>query len=272
MTAAASSIKVTREPTGILVSVRGELDLASSIRLGAVLGDLIDGQGNLAIDIDLRQVTTVDPAALGVIEVANGLVGRRGGKVAVKGLRGRVALDRTATAPGQSGSHLVEFYENERSLTRSVREYLEPALQGDETAVIVATREHRGLFEAALIEAGIDLDGARQTGRYVGVDAEALLSRFIVDGTPNAARFHSSVGHLIADAAQTGRSVRVYGEMVAVLWVEGNVAAALALEELWNELAASRSFSLLCAYPTTAFAPTETNGLFRAICEQHTSA
>jgi anti-sigma regulatory factor (Ser/Thr protein kinase) len=46
--------------------------------------------------------------------------------------------------------------------------------------------------------------------------------------------------------------VRAFGEMVALLWGAGNVKAAMALESLWNDLAASRQFSLLCAYPTSA--------------------
>ena len=37
--------------------------------------------------------------------------------------------------------------------------------------------------------------------------------------------------------------------MVALLWHQGNVAAAIELETLWNDLAEDRRFSLLCAYP-----------------------
>ena len=53
---------------------------------------------------------------------------------------------------------------------------------------------------------------------------------------------------MVAQAAQNGRRVRAFGEMVALLWSEGNQAAAIRLEELWNELALSQTFCLFCAY------------------------
>jgi hypothetical protein len=40
--------------------------------------------------------------------------------------------------------------------------------------------------------------------------------------------------------------------MVAVLWDQGNVTAALALEALWNDLSATRQFFLMCAYPSSS--------------------
>ena len=39
--------------------------------------------------------------------------------------------------------------------------------------------------------------------------------------------------------------------MVALLWAEGNVTGALALEATWNQLAGDLDFDLLCAYPAT---------------------
>jgi hypothetical protein len=47
--------------------------------------------------------------------------------------------------------------------------------------------------------------------------------------------------------------VLVFGELVAKLVNNGNPEAAVTLEGLWNELAARRSFDLLCAYPIDAF-------------------
>ena len=38
-------------------------------RLGVILGDLIDGQGNLTVGVDLRPATVVAPAGLGVLTV-----------------------------------------------------------------------------------------------------------------------------------------------------------------------------------------------------------
>jgi hypothetical protein len=42
--------------------------------------------------------------------------------------------------------------------------------------------------------------------------------------------------------------IRAYGEMVDVLWQAGQTAAAIRLEMLWNQLAQTHSFALLCGY------------------------
>lgn len=270
MPSADYSFDVTRGRGGVVVTVHGELGPVGAIRLGAILGDLIEGQGNLAVGVDLRQVTGGDTAALGVVAVAARLASRRGGELSVAGApRAPGPSEAVRVAGVHAHRHLVGFYDSDAILAHSVRDYLEPALRQDGAVIVVATRRHRDLFEAALVGAGVDVEKARDAAHYLDVDAEELLSRFMVDGTPDPIRFHTTVGDLIAGAAGPGRTVRIYGEMVAVLWAEGNLAAAIALEDLWNDLGSSQPFSLLCAYPTTAFDSLAATGLFRTICEQH---
>ena len=175
-----------------------------------------------------------------------------------------------AAAPGaHARKHLVEFYDSAGALAESVADHVVPGLRADDAVLVVATERHRHLFEAAVTGAGVEVDTARQEGRYVDLDAGETLSQFMVDGLPDPLRFTASVGRRVAGLASTGRAVQIFGEMVAVLWAENNVAAAIALEDLWNELATLQPFSLLCAYPVTAFDAAETTGSFRAVCEQH---
>src|SRR5438128_2169854 len=63
------------------------------------------------------------------------------------------------------------------------------------------------------------------------------------------------------------RGLVVFGEMVSVLWNEGNRVGALALEHLWNEVLKQQAFQLHCAYPRTLFVGDEA-GIFN-ICESH---
>lgn len=263
------SFTVTRRHGAVVVTVHGELDLACSVRLGAVLGDLIDGQGNLNVHVDLGHVERVDPAGLGVFAAGAKLARHHGGALTVIGLRPGLSPRLPAGLDGgHTHRHLVEFYENEELLADSVRAHIEPGLRGREAVIVVATEEHRALFEAALSRGGVDVGAARAAGRYLDVDAEETLSRFMVDGAPDPGRFWTAIGDLIATTG-SGRPVRIYGEMVAVLWAEDDVWAAIALEDLWNDLADVRPFSLLCAYPITAFDEAEHTGLFRLLCQQH---
>lgn len=166
-------------------------------------------------------------------------------------------------------SHVVGFYETEAFLVDSVRDFLAPGLLAGNAAIVVATDSHRALFGRALMEAGIDLDEAQRCGRYIALDAPEVLSTFMVECMPDAARFRATVGELVARAAEGQHDLRIYGEMVAVLWDQGNVAAAIALEDLWNDLATRHPFSLFCAYPIRVFDTDANTEPLRKICRQH---
>ena len=167
--------------------------------------------------------------------------------------------------------HLVEFYETEEFLVDTVCGFLAPALSDGDSAIVVATAAHCDAFERALEDAGIDVAAALSDGRYVALEARDVLARFMVAGAPDPARFRETVSAVMAGASAGGRRMRVYGEMVALLWDDGDVASALALEDLWNDLASERAFELLCAYPMRAFDDPDSAGDFKRICEQHTS-
>jgi hypothetical protein len=83
-------------------------------------------------------------------------------------------------------------------------------------------------------------------------DAATALTWFVRDGVPDAARFTALVNQTLAQAGHG--SVRLYGEMVALLWRDGDVAAALELERLWNGYLAAHPMPLLCAYSTSEVA------------------
>jgi hypothetical protein len=180
---------------------------------------------------------------------------------------------RTAPRPGHTScahDHLVEFYESDEFLVATVTDFVVAALRGCDAVVVVATLRHRVAFAEAICAEGIDLDAAERDGRYQALDAAELLSSFMVDGAPDPVRFEQEAGAVIDRAAMDGRHVAIYGEMVALLWADGDVASTVALEDMWNDLAASRSFSLLCAYPLQAFDDSG-RAAFRHICAQHST-
>ena len=138
--------------------------------------------------------------------------------------------------------HQVQFYDSEEFLSAAVCAFLAPALRDANAAIVVATAAHRRAFDSALRGAGIDLDAAIRAGRYLAFDADGLLSKFMVQGMPDARRFRDTIGSVMDHVAQGGREIRVFGEMVAVLCERGEGDAALAHEDLWNHLAGEREF------------------------------
>lgn len=144
--------------------------------------------------------------------------------------------------------HVVLLYESEQSLAQCVVSFLTPALLLDEALLVVATPDHRRLLASALTAAGAELASLRSSGRYVELDAEQTLKAFLQDGRVSRLGFNTVVGHPIRTLSARHGRVHIYGEMVACLWGRGDAAAALALEDLWNDLAQQHEFRLCCAY------------------------
>lgn len=93
----------------------------------------------------------------------------------------------------------------------------------------------------------------------------------MVDGLPSPRAFERVVGGLIDRVAEqfSGRRIRALGEMVDLLCAEGNLDGAFALEALWNGLAASRNFSLLCGYRLDVFDRVSQASVLPEICRSH---
>ncbi|MGZ4468633.1 MAG: MEDS domain-containing protein [Nocardioidaceae bacterium] len=162
----------------------------------------------------------------------------------------------------------MHFYDHDDEAVTAVARYVEEGLGSGERVVVIATAGHRAGLDAALIAHGTDAGRARSSGRFVCLDAAETLSAFMVGGSPDPALFVSSVGSVIKAARADGSRVRAFGEMVAVLWDEGNVAGAISLESMWNDLARDQQFFLLCAYPTAGFGAARL-GDVRQVCELH---
>jgi anti-sigma regulatory factor (Ser/Thr protein kinase) len=191
-----------------------------------------------------------------------------------------------ASAPGiESGEHVVQFYEGESDLIEAVGGHLAAGARAGEVVIVIATPFHRAAFEAELTARGVDVADARGEGRYLEFDAAETLARFRGGGVGAPGNVGSPwnvgsldreacfavVGGLVRQAVATGRRVRAYGEMVALLWEAGNVAAAIELEALWNELGRELSFSLYCAYPKASVSSAKQAEALENVCHLHSS-
>ncbi|HET7825298.1 MAG TPA: MEDS domain-containing protein [Anaeromyxobacter sp.] len=157
---------------------------------------------------------------------------------------------------GALHAHVAQFYESDDFLSGSVGDHLAAGLRCGRPVLAIATAPHRSSLAQHLAADGIDVDRATRSGQLALLDAADTLERLMVDGCPRWDRFRSVVGGTLA-ALEGGRGtgmVCAYGEMVDVLWRRGNPGGAARLEEMWNELARTHPFSLLCAYSMSNFA------------------
>jgi anti-sigma regulatory factor (Ser/Thr protein kinase) len=161
--------------------------------------------------------------------------------------------------------HVVQFYDSDADLVARAGSYLREAVDAEAVAVVIATEAHRRAFEEHLRAAGVDVAGSLRW-----LDAAELLGRFMRDGRVDRDAFFENVGGIVRGAAASGRAVRAYGEMVALLWEAGDVLAAIDLETLWNELASEVRFSLYCAYHGESVSGHEHADALQRVCELHT--
>ncbi len=160
----------------------------------------------------------------------------------------------------QSHDHGVMFYSSGEELAATVSEYLLDSMKGGGVGISLATAAHSQRIEALLARGGIDPAAARASGHYVALDAKQTMDRFVVNGWPDPAAFYTTLSPVLKRATRRRRQVRVFGEMVSLLWESGQFSAAIDLEALWAELGRQHRFSLLCAYrQAQAAAPRTTN-------------
>ena len=141
--------------------------------------------------------------------------------------------------------HLVQLYTDDAFLARAVVHFVSTAFAAGEAAVIIATPAHIALFGERL--SGTPAALAR--GQLVFLDADDCLKTFMVDGMPDREAFVATVSGVLERVRAAGYPrMRLYGEMVNLLWQRDSLDAAVRLEELWNELLAVERLPLLCAY------------------------
>jgi two-component system, LuxR family, sensor kinase FixL len=166
--------------------------------------------------------------------------------------------------------HCLQLYENDASLANAVVHFIDQGLKAGEALIVIATKAHREVFEEQLRVQGLDVDQARKLGQYVPLDADETLARFLVNGWPDLGRFNEVLGGTLRRVTAAGYPrVRVFGEMVALLWAAGQQGAAICIEELATDLARTHGFPILCAYSIDSFSNPDQRESFLKVCSLH---
>ena len=171
-------------------------------------------------------------------------------------------------------AHVVQLYSSHEFLANSVGRYIATALAGAGSAVVIATESHEAAIRTNLLRSGLDVDSSALATRCMFLNAADTLAKFMIGDLPDRTRFLPLMGSTIESARQaSGKAARVvaFGEMVALLRDQGNTDAAIQLEQLWNELSLTHSFSLRCAYPIESFDQEHHVDEFLTICDTHSS-
>jgi hypothetical protein len=148
-------------------------------------------------------------------------------------------------------SHIVCPYTDDQQLVDAVGFYTSSGLGQGEAVILMVTEAHRAAIKRFLRSDG-NVEALEASKQLWFLDAAELLSTLMVHGMPDPKRFRAGIITLLEQASldeRTGRKrqVRIFGEMVNLLW-QTNIPAAERLEELANEVVEQYSIPILCAY------------------------
>jgi signal transduction histidine kinase len=169
--------------------------------------------------------------------------------------------------------HKVQFYHNDAFLLDQLGQFIHPAIASGGSVLLIATKAHRDALFAQLRECATDFALAVAQERFLLLDADETLAKFMVNGQPDGARFNrvltARMARLTSAAVGPSPQVFAFGEMVSRLWGDGKREAAIRLEQLWNDLAEKHAFQLLCAYPMRLFSRERDRESLLKICAEH---
>lgn len=169
----------------------------------------------------------------------------------------------------QPCGHIVYPYNDDDQVAHAVCIFAGAGLRKGEGVLLVMTEAHYGPVLACLEADGFDVNALTASGQLVCEEAGQLLSSFMFDGIIDEYEFKLKISNMIQNAKAGGkRRVRVFGEMVSLIW-QSRQHATERLEELWNDVIEQHSVPLLCAY---ALGGTMADAFPESLLAQHSCA
>jgi hypothetical protein len=165
--------------------------------------------------------------------------------------------------------HVVQIYESDTLFIDTLAGFVGSGINTGDCCIVIATAAHLDTLKLRLENYGIRVDTLIEDNRYLPLNAEQALAKFMLNGWPDETRFMETVSTIIRMARKSNRRIRAFGEMVAILWAQGYSGATVQLEHLWNKVCAKESLCLFCAYPKSGFTGDIQSSLDH-ICAEHT--
>lgn len=164
--------------------------------------------------------------------------------------------------------HVLQIYEDDTIFLDSLTGFVGGGINAGDAVIVIATATHLKALHERLRSYTLNVDSLIAESRYIPLNAEETLARFMVNDWPDEALFMETVSKLIDKTGKKNKRIRAFGEMVAILWAQGNDGATIQLEHLWNKFSKQSQFCLFCAYPKAGFTK-DMNVSIADICSCH---
>src|SRR5262245_19981544 len=168
----------------------------------------------------------------------------------------------------QDGDHFVQLYEAEAFMLDSAADFFIAGFSRGDAGIVILTEARLQGLEQRFEQRGVDLKSLVATGQLICFPAEDVLQDLHSNGI-SSERLTAVFDATLASAGEGGRIVRVFGEVVNLLWAEGNVQGAIQLERLWTELQKLRPCLVFCAYPISSLGKQSLVTPLTEVCAAH---
>lgn len=172
--------------------------------------------------------------------------------------------------PGDDG-HIVQLYQDDDFYTEAISHFAVEGVARGESIILVATQPHWQLIAARLRSKGVDSEVLFRRGQLTLLDADTTLPIFMDGNLPDGDIFKPLARQTIAKARAGGKFPRVrwWGEMVNVLYVEGNTPGSNRLEQFFDEVAHEEQVAIFCSFLMDKFDPKIYEEAFGHVCSTH---
>ena len=145
--------------------------------------------------------------------------------------------------------HVVQVYDDDLTYIDLLEGFVTGGFAANDCVIVIATEEHLHALEDRLTFKGYNVFELKLMDQYVPLKARETLNEFMINNWPDEVLFRHLMSWHIAKAHARKRHVRAFGEMVVLLWAQGNNGATVQLEHLWNKISQLEGLGLFFAYP-----------------------
>src|SRR5262245_23321893 len=168
----------------------------------------------------------------------------------------------------QDGDHFVQLYEAEAFMLDSAADFFIAGFSRGDAGIVILTESRLQGLKQRLEQRGVDSKNLITTGQLICFPAEDVLQDLHLNGV-SSERLTAVFDAALASAGAGGRKVRVFGEVVNLLWAEGNFQGAVQLEQLWSDLQKVRPCLVCCAYPMNGLGKQSLVTPLAEVCAAH---
>ena len=164
-------------------------------------------------------------------------------------------IKENTTIPEPRHPHEVLIYSEEAVLVQCFTDFIIDALRTNKPVIAAPTQSHLEIILQRVRAEGVDVDASIRMGSFITLNASEKLSALMLNDLPDRSRWMNAMSSLVQAVRSKGSHFRIAmcGECSALLLEQGNLQAAVRLEQLCDDLADTHQFDVLCAYPSSSF-------------------